>query len=413
MEERIAGASGLKAGPLVDPRANLRQKKRDWNPEPLETSGKSMLPAICMPTWRNFTRRAYQCGLYEAQDVLAETSNVDLIHLDIGWGAWFKDTSLRRPIYHDVSKRLVFVNPGLKKTELHKDYDIFIAVCSIYADLPNINAISHWRRRCKLSICWLDELWAATVPNYKYWHPALDQFDYVFIGGRDSVSALSKAIGRTCHWLPGGVDALRFSPFPDPVDRVVDVYSIGRRHEAIHLELLKEAERSRLFYMYDTIANVANNNVRDHQKHRSFYASIAKRSRHFMVAVAKMDEPDQIQGQVEVGYRYYEGAAAGAVMIGDVPACEAYRALFDWPEAVLPVKPDGSDVVGVIHTLADNPERAAAIGVRNAKEALLRHDWVYRWCEMFRIAGIEPTPGVMARKQRLKELADLAENWQG
>jgi hypothetical protein len=39
MEERMAGASGLKAGALVDPRANVRPKKRDWNPEAVGNVG--------------------------------------------------------------------------------------------------------------------------------------------------------------------------------------------------------------------------------------------------------------------------------------------------------------------------------------------------------------------------------------
>ncbi len=114
------------------------------------------------------------------------------------------------------------------------------------------------------------------------------------------------------------------------------------------------------------------------------------------------------QGQVEVGYRYYEGAAAGTVMIGDKPDCDAYRELFGWPEAVIPIQADGSDTMAVLHELRSNPERMTAISARNTKESLLRHDWVHRWNEMFRIAGIEPSPRKAAREQRLKDLADLS-----
>jgi hypothetical protein len=44
---------------------------------------RSAPPRICMPTWRNFTKRAFRCGLYEAQDVLVQNDNVDLIPLDM------------------------------------------------------------------------------------------------------------------------------------------------------------------------------------------------------------------------------------------------------------------------------------------------------------------------------------------
>jgi len=296
----------------------------------------SASPRICMPTWRNFTKRAFRCGLYEAQDVLVENDDVELVHLDMTWGAWFKETSLRRPLYHDVSRKLIYANPGLKKARLTGEYDLFIVVCDVWTDIPYINAIERWRDHCRISICWIDEMWAAAIPKYKYWLHALSQFDYVFVGCRGSVAALSQAANRPCHWLPRAVDALRFSPFPDPPARVIDVYSIGRRYEGIHREMLRAAERRRLFYMHDTLtnsnttktANTANTEVNDHRQHRDLFANIAKRSRYFVVAPAKMDALSEIRGQVEVGSRYYEGAAAGTVMIGEAADCEAYRDLF-------------------------------------------------------------------------------------
>ncbi|MGH7062015.1 MAG: glycosyltransferase family protein, partial [Stellaceae bacterium] len=293
---------------------------------------------------------------------------------------------------------------------LSKDYDIFIAVCATFEDLPYINAIERWRDRCKLAVCWLDELWVTDLPNYKYWIPALKQFDYIFVGMRGTVSALSQAANRDCFWLPGGVDALRFTPLSRLAARVVDVYSIGRRYEGVHRELLKAAERSEVFYLYDTQTGGGMTEVHDHRQHRELFANTAKRSRYFVVANAKMDQASYATGQVEVGYRYYEGAAAGAVMIGDAPDCDAYRELFGWPEAVIEIQPDGSDAMAVLSELGSNPERLAAISTRNAQEALLRHDWVHRWAEMFRIVGVEPSPGKAAREQRLKDLAEFSSN---
>jgi hypothetical protein len=369
---------------------------------------RSISPRICMPTWRNFTRKTFRCSLYEAQDVLAEIDQVDFIDLDMSWGARFDEYWLRTPLYHDATRKLIFVNPGLKKVRLNRNYDVFIAVCCTYWDVPYVNAIARWRDHCKISICWIDELWVSNVPGYKYWLPLLDQFDYVFIGSRGTVSALSQARNRPCYWLPGGVDAFRFSPFPDPPARVIDVYSIGRRSDAVHHELLNAAEQGGLFYVHDTCVNPAANQVHDYQQHRNQFANIAKRSRYFMVGAAKSDAPDETRGQVEVGYRYYEGAAAGTVMVGEAPNCEAYAELFGWPDAVLEIQPDGSDVMAVLADLGSDRERMTAISRRNAKEALLRHDWVYRWKEMFRVAGIDLPSGTAARERRLKDLADLA-----
>ena len=303
---------------------------------------------------------------------------------------------------------MMLVNPGLRKVRLSKDYDLFIAVCATVLDLPYINAVERWRDHCKIGVCWIDEWWASDIANDKYWLPALRQFDYVFMGMKGTVSALSDAANRTCFWLPGGIDALRFNAFSDPATRVVDVYSIGRRYEGIHREMLKAAERGEIFYVHDSYVGGGMMEVYDYRQHRELYANIAKRSRYFVVAGAKADMLRGAAGQVEIGYRYFEGTAAGAVMIGEAPDCDAFRELFGWPEAVIQIQPDGSDTMTVLRELGSNPERMTAISRRNTKEALLRHDWVHRWNEMFRIAGIEPSPRRAAREQRVKDLADLS-----
>jgi hypothetical protein len=162
-----------------------------------------------------------------------------------------------------------------------------------------------------------------------------------------------------------------------------------------------------MFYVYDTFPSIFTE-VYDHQQHRDFYANLAKRSKYFMVAPGKMDAFEETQGQVTIGFRYYEGAAAGAVMVGEPPNCPEFLDMFGWPDVVLQVQPDGSDVQDVLADLNAEPERVSKISRRNAAEALLRHDWVYRWKKIFQVAGIEPSPRMVERERRLKELADLA-----
>ena len=360
-----------------------------------------------MPTWRHFRKNAYRCGLYEAQDVLSEIDDVDLIPIEPAWAAKLDEYWLRTPLYHDRFSKLILLNPGLKKVRLSKEYDLFVAVCATFWGLPYINAVQGWKDHCKTNICWLDELWVSDIPSHKYWLPALRQFDYVFVGYRSTVLALSRAVDRPCFWLPGGVDALRFSPPSDPPDRGIDVYSIGRRHDAIHQEMLNAAKRGEIFYLHDSHLGGGMIPVSDHREHRDLFANLAKRSRYFVVAPAKMDQDDYTQGQVEVGFRYFEGAAAGTVMIGEAPHCDAYRELFGWPDAVIQIDPDGSDAMAVLHELSSEPERTAAISRRNIREALLRHDWLYRWSEMFRIADVQPSPRKAARERHLTSLAGL------
>lgn len=369
--------------------------------------GSSPRPRICLPTARRFNRMAFQCGHLEAQDILAECEDVDLIRLEAEPGFDRRLRWLRRLMYRDVSKRLAFVNPGLKRVRLKKEYDLLVVMCQGYWDFLYVNAIDGWKDHCKTSVCWIDELWAADLPHYRYWLPSLRRFDHVVVGMHGTAAALGHAIERRCHYVPGAVDAIRFSPYPNPPARVIDVYSVGRKAEGIHQALLKLVARNEIFYQYDTLQTGVSQ-APDHRQHRDLYANTAKRSRFFMVAPGKVDVPEETQGQVEMGFRYYEGLAAGTVMIGQPPDCQPFREMFDWPDAVVPVRPDGSDVAKVLFDLARESERIREIGRRNAEQALLRHDWVYRWRRILEIAGLRPAPGLEAREKTLAALADRA-----
>lgn len=367
-------------------------------------------PRICMPTSRNISRRAFQCALYEAQDVLLETDDVELVGPKPGWGFDFKQRWQRRLLYRDLTRRLIYQNPGLHRISLNREYDLFLVVCQNYWDLLYINAIEGWRDHCKTSVCWLDELWVSELPQFKYWLHVLNQFDHVFVGYKETAAQLSLVLNRTCHWLPGGVDAIRFSPFPYPPVRSIDVYSIGRRWSGIHQALHRAASRREIFYIYDTVPGIANLEPYDYKQHRDLYANLAKRSRYYVVAPAKMDAPEETQGQIEIGFRYFEAAAAGAVMIGQRANCEAFREMFNWPDVVVDLQSDGSDVEDVLSYLSLEPERVSAMSRRNAAQALLRHDWVYRWKKVLGVAGIELSPRMVARERYLKDLADLGTN---
>lgn len=371
-----------------------------------EDTRQTRRPRICMPTSRAVAKMPYHCGLYEAQDVLAEIDDVDLILFEPGPGFPLRERWHRRLVFHDVSRQLVFVNPGLRKVRLTRNYDLFVAVCQSYRDLLHLSAIEGWGDHCERSICWIDEMWAAHLPRYKYWLHILKRFDHVFVDCKSSVEPLSNAIDRSCSWLPGAVDTIRFTPYPDPPMRVIDVYSIGRRFDGIHHVLLRAAERKRIFYVYDTFTP-AQSPVYDLRQHREFLANMAKRSRFFVVAPGKANLPQETHGQVAIGHRFYEGTAAGSILIGQSPPCAEFKTLFPWSDVVIELQPDGSDALEILTTLGSDHARMAAISQNNARNALLHHDWVYRWKEVLRVAGITPSPKMAAREERLRYLASL------
>jgi hypothetical protein len=199
------------------------------------------------------------------------------------------------------------------------------------------------------------------------------------------------------------VDAILFCPHPSPPKRVIDVCSIGRRSEITHQALLRIVQERGLFYLYDSIRGSQAINSKEH---RALLANVLKRSKYFIVNRGKIDEPNMRGHQIEIGNRYFEGAASGAIMVGECLESEEFKSLFDWPDAVTQLTSDPRDIDTVFKTLESDPERQDRIRRTSVVQALMRHDWVYRWEAVLAAVGLEPMEGALKRKERLRKLAE-------
>ena len=365
---------------------------------------------ICMVSLRGANKHAAWCSNYEFEDVVCGVDDVDLFSLTPAAGHAMRQWFSRRLIWRRGLRRLTpHVNPGVKTISLTKEYDLFAFVCMTPADLIYLSAVQGWKDRCKTKICFIVEFYSGSVDEYAYHLSLLKDFDHVVLCFSGSVQAVEKAAGRPCHHVPLGVDAFRFSPYPDPPARCLDVYSMGRRIEAAHESLLSIAARKEIFYIYDTLPGVLVQ-PRDHRQHRDLIANCAKRARFFVTYPAKVDTADETRGQSEVGARFFEGAAAGAVLIGQAPTTPAFAKDFGWRDAVVNIGSSEESINAALAGFRAEPWRAEALGRRNAVEALRRFDWGYRWSELLRLASLEPTSCLRERQQQLQYLAAMAES---
>jgi hypothetical protein len=362
-------------------------------------------PRVCMISGRKYLNNAFRCAFYEGQDVLMDVEDIDMIYLEPKHTYNLRYPLQKHLIWRDFTGKAVNTNMVFESVKLTREYDLFIAHLPLMQDLIQLSGVKGWKDRCKRSVCWIDELYSSNVKYYEHWLPALESFDEVVIGLSGTVNALSEALNRRCHYVPGAVDTVRYSPYPDNPERVIDIYSIGRIWDSVHKEFLECAARRKMFYVHDTFI-ASDVQVKDYRQHRQMHANMAKRSRYYFVAPAKMDAPEDTGGQMEIGFRYYEATAAGSVLVGQVPDCDAFQETFDWPDAVIPLQNDGTDVVEVLFNLDGNPDRLEEISRRNAVEALLRHDWIYRWKDIYRIVGLEATERMMLREKKLREIAE-------
>ena len=221
-------------------------------------------------------------------------------------------------------------------------------------------------------------------------------------------TAVQGAVGKPVHHVPLGADIFRFTPYPNPPQRVIDVYSMGRRSEVAHEALLKKASRRELFYIYDTLPGLLIQ-PKDHRQHRDLVANCAKRSKFFVTYPAKVDMADETRGQSEVGARFFEGAATGAVLVGQAPTIPAFAKEFNWPNAVVDIGSTESDLDAALQPFVSDPARFAALSKRNAVEAIKRFDWSYRWREMLGLVGMQLTAKHLEREKQLAALAAQAE----
>jgi hypothetical protein len=251
-------------------------------------------------------------------------------------------------------------------------------------------------------MCHIQELYAPDVAALGGLLKILKRFDHILVGYRDTVEPLAKATGRPCHYLVPSTDALKFCPYPGAPERVIDFYALGRRPPPdTHKALLRMAEAGGRYYMYDTVTNCP---VSSHAEHRSRLADNIKRSKFFLVHAALYNDLQRTGGQQELGYRFFEGAAGGAVLIGDAPHNASFDEHFGWQDSVIQVPAD-SDIADVVAELEADPSPLERISKTNVVNSLRRHDHVYRWGEIVAIAGLDETRAMESRRRELEELA--------
>jgi glycosyl transferase family 1 len=297
------------------------------------------------------------------------------------------------------------------KIILVRNFELFFPVFNNVYELYSLATIPNWRQRCRKAACFITEVWSDLLPEYLL--ELLSAFDHVFLGSRHSVQDVARIIGRPCTYLPLAVDVPRFTTASLDQPRPIDVCNIGRRSPVTHQALLAEAERQQSFYYYDTVAASGADrtfHVDSPHEHRVMLATLLKHSCYFIANRGLVNKPEFTAGRNEISSRFYEGAAAGTVMIGEPPNTEEFKRQFEWPDAVIHMPFDSPDIGHIILAgLNGDPERLRAIRRNNAREAALKHDWLHRIRVVFDTLGLAPTEQMRSRAQRLEQIASLWE----
>ena len=367
----------------------------------------SSSPRVLMASRRSIEPHVSWASAYEFEDTVAAIDDVDL---RVAETIEALPSVLQGRVFSRIWNAAgvtVQCKPRRRKIRLDDQYDLFFARIMTPYFFDHIDAIEGWREKCRIKVCWVEEVWQSML-EYEEWYGILRDFDYVFVSHVNAAPTLSKIIDRPCTYLSFGADALRFCPHPDPPSRSIDFYAMGRRSPITHATLLEHAgSRHDFMYLYDSMG--AGNFAEGPVQHRELMANLVKRSRYFLADRAKANEPSLSRTDQVFGPRFFEGAAGGAILIGEPPDCPVFRRYFDWPDAFVSLPYGSRGVLDLLAELDADPDQMQRARRANVIHSLRRHDWLYRWQTVLETVGLEPTPAFAARLDELRRRADAVE----
>jgi hypothetical protein len=370
---------------------------------------------VLLLSMRRLANLVAYCMAYEFEDVMSQVTRADRVEADDLAALELSRRAYKLVRYGTGSRSLArAVSPQPSVVRLERDYDLFVPIFNHTHELYALATIPGWRKRCRYAACFISELWLHLLPRYLV--EQLADFDHIFLGVYHCVDEVARISGRPCSYLPPAADVLRFSPAPQFPARVIDVYNIGRRSQVTHQALMRAAQAREIFYCYDTVAASGIDQkqrtfrVQNASEHRTLLANMLQRTRYYFANRARVNEPEYTRGRDEISGRFYEGAAAGAVMIGEAPQIDSFNKQFDWTDAVIHVPFDSPDISRILAQLDADSARLARIRRNNIINAALRHDWLYRVRTVFDAFHLTHTPAMFERQQRLQALASLPES---
>lgn len=365
--------------------------------------------AVLQLSMRRLSNLVANAMVYEFEDVVRALTGADRIEPDDAGrinNARRAYKWLRRCGCTPALARAALPPPAIS---LRRDYALFLASFNDAHELYALASVPDWRRRCERAVCFIAEIWPRDIPGYLI--ELLSAFDHIFLGVQAPLAEVARLTGRPCSYLPLAADVPRFSPCPRPASRVIDVCNLGRRGAVTHRALLDLAAERRIVYYYDTVVASGLDRrqrtfrIGDAGEHRLLLATLLRHSRFYLANRARINEPALTGDHQEISGRYYEGVAAGAVMLGEAPVNAAFARQFDWPDATIALPFDTPDVGAVLEQLACDPQRLERISRTNARQAALRHDWLHRLAVIFAALDLPWTAAMHERDRRLRQIA--------
>ena len=281
------------------------------------------------------------CLAYEFEDVVAAVTGAQRIDVtDLpGSGVLrtaYKLARLAIGLAH-LARRLAPYPRS--KVMLDRDFELFFPVFSHTYELYSLATIPDWRKRCRKAACFITEVWSDLLPDY-----LLELFSASTTSSSGSAIAsedVARITGRPCTYLPLAPTCCASRRLRSIGARPIHVCNIGRRSPITH-QALDEARRGAAALLLLRHRGCERRRpavdrtfrVDNPHEHRRMLATILKHSQ-LLLRQPQLCEQTRVYtaDRDEISARFYEGAAAGTVMIGEAPRTDEFKQQFDWADA--------------------------------------------------------------------------------
>jgi hypothetical protein len=357
-------------------------------------------------------RRAWNGVCYEFLNTVRQVEDATVVAPEAATPVGYFGMDLVRLLrahgtsFRGLLREASFLRKGglFQPTRVEGEYDLCLYMCQFLRDLRNIERVARWRESSRFAAAYILESWTGRLEAFRSELKVLDRFDHVFVLNADAVEEMRRYTSTPVSFLPTGADCMIASPDSKAPPRVIDVLSYGRRLNAPHRRMVDLARERGWFYHYDVWGGLE---ARDWAEVRQSNAALVQRSRYFMLwdPASVAGKARLMQNDRALTTRYFEAAAGGAILLGSRTASPEFDTLFDWPDALVEIAHDGSDLADTLDALEADPLRCAEIRHDNITFSLHRHDWVYRWQQILAAFDLAPTE---AHHERVAALAARA-----
>ena len=372
----------------------------------------STAPRVLIVSTRRVSNLLGSGPIYEFEHAIAGLEGADVIEIDDHDGSWYMklaqrvNTAVRLATRGRIGHRGPIPWPADGRVE--RDYELTLLMTDTVFNMRYLNLVRHARERSRRVLMYVPEVWPEVFESARLGRQNFSLVDHFFIGTVSSVERLANVSGRGVTALPASVSTLRFLPTLRWRERPVDLAWPGRRLEPMHTDLMRLTGKPGWLYYYDGFSGAW---AEDPIVQRDWLAGLMMRTRFAIGHHARAGQPELHRGNLQVPGRFFEGAAAGAVLVGSPPDSTDWQSCGAWPDAIIPMALEHPGADRLLLDLAADIPRMEAASRRNVIESLRRNDCAHRWAKMLDTVGAERGHALERHLALLEERAQALERF--